>query len=124
MFCIVPTSCQFLPHPSLFWCVLVWCEGTVVSPVHDGWTEVKGISRSKVGGRYMDAFLLQILEQQQSLSKPLFKLHKTLNSVTGEVEVTDNKAFLEGGRTGTGAALRVHPSYDAFMYLEMARCGD
>lgn len=98
--------------------------GTVVTPVHDGWAEVKGISRSKVGGRYMDAFLLQVLEQQQNLSKPLYKLHKTLNAVTGEVEVTDNAAFLSGpgqGKGGSGTALRVHPSYDAYMYLEMAR---
>jgi hypothetical protein len=93
----------------------------VVSPVHEGWTEVKGISRGKVGGRYMDAFILQTLEQQQSLSKPLFRLHKTLDAVTGEVEVTENKAFLAGGASGTGRALRVHPSYEAYMLLEMAR---
>jgi hypothetical protein len=95
--------------------------GTVVSPVHDGWTEVKGISRGKVGGRYMDAFILQTLEQQQSLSKPLYRLNKTINSVTGEVEVSENKAFLPGGISGTGQALKVHPSYDAYMHLEMAR---
>mmetsp|Transcript_7308 Transcript_7308/g.12268 ORF Transcript_7308/g.12268 Transcript_7308/m.12268 type:complete len:374 (-) Transcript_7308:47-1168(-) len=96
-------------------------SGTVVSPVHDGWTEVKGISRGKVGGRYMDAFMLQMLEQQHSLSRPLYRLNKTINTVTGEVDVSENKAFLPGGLTGSGEALKVHPSYDAYMNLEMAR---
>ena len=95
--------------------------GTVISPVHDGWVEVKGISRGNVGGRYMDAYILQLLEQQQNLSMPLFKLNRTINSTTGELEVSPNKAFLPGGQSGHDAPLVVHPSYDAYMHLEMAR---
>lgn len=83
--------------------------------MHDGWTEVKGISRGKVGGRYMDAFVLQTLAQQQSLSRPLYRLVKTVDPVSGAIVVVENKAFLPGG------GLSVHPSYDAYMHLEMAR---
>ena len=77
--------------------------GTVVSPVHDGWVEVKGLSRSKVGGRYMDAFILQTLaQQQQTLSKPLFRLNKTVNPVTGEVVVSENKSVNGPQERGIG----------------------
>lgn len=64
----------------------------------------------------MDAFILQTLQQQHTLSKPLFRLNKTLDAA-GEVVVTDKKGF----SAGDGAALRVHPSYEAYMQLEMAR---
>jgi actin-related protein len=75
-------------------------SGTVITPVLDGWVDMKGLSRSIVGGRYMDNYLLDLLNLKpispHSISRPL----------TNDV----------GDRlSGT------HPSFDAIMQLEYAR---
>ncbi|CAE7714483.1 ARP4 [Symbiodinium microadriaticum] len=96
--------------------VVVDCggSGTVVTPVNDGWSETSAISRGPVGGRHMDAYMLQFVNtQMQQLyglppPKPLFRLTKT---VTEDGSVTAQSNGLR----------RVHPTYDAYMALELGR---
>jgi actin-like protein 6A len=96
--------------------VVVDCggSGTVVTPVTDGWSETSAISRGVVGGRYMDAYMLNFITSQMQMQyglaapKPLFRLNKTADS--------------EGNVSVSAASLsNVHPSYDAYMALEMGR---
>eukprot|EP01041_Mallomonas_annulata_P012148 gene12148-25496_t len=84
---------------------------TVISPVCDGWVEPRGINRSVVGGRALDAYMQSLLMQSQqgNALKPLFRLLKTL-SPDG---ITIQSKLKELGV--------VHPTYDAFMSLEIAR---
>ena len=50
-------------------------SGTVVTPVQDGWVEQKGVCRSLVGGRMIDAQVRRIIKQA-SLT-PFFRLWST-----------------------------------------------
>ena len=97
--------------------VVVDCggSGTVVTPVTDGWSETAAISRGVVGGRYLDSYMLNFVtaqvQQQFGLPapKPQFRLTKTVDSATGAVKAES-------------ASLRnVHPTYEAYMSLEMGR---
>lgn len=89
-------------------------SGTVVTPVTDGWSETSAISRGVVGGRYMDAYMLNFITNQMQMQygmvapKPLFRLSKTVDS---EGIVSVSSANLKN----------VHRSYDAYMALEMGR---
>ncbi len=71
----------------------------------------------------MDAYLLQLLEQQQGSAscKPRYKLTRQVNPLTGDVVISDNKSFLPGGLSGSEQPIVVHPSYHAYMCLDMAR---
>lgn len=96
----------------------IGASGTTVSAVVDGWVETKAVGRSMVGGRVMDAKVLEILQRRASLTSssnallPLFRLQKT---VMGDVNA--GKVF-----SGVNNSVQnVHPTYDAFMRLEMAR---
>ena len=79
-------------------------SGTVLTPVSDGWVEAKGVIRSVVGGRVMDAKALELLTAK-ALSPatallPLFRLpHRQQHQQLQDV----------------------HPSYDAWARLELAR---
>lgn len=60
-------------------------SGTLVVPVVDGWADIKGLNRSVVGGRFMDAYLLQILRRQGIVPRPNYRIKKSVaadNSVT------------------------------------------
>ena len=87
-------------------------SGTMISPVCDGWIDPKGINRSFVGGRVLDAYLLQLLAQHSLVTAPvlpLFRLRKSL-APDGVSVITQLKELIN-----------VHPTYDAFMSLEVAR---
>jgi len=89
-------------------------SGTVISPVSDGWVETKGLARSSIGGRVMDGYLLSLLSKRfKSKPRPLYKLHKqVLPERNNDILVTDNPALMNA---------RIHPSYDAYMQLELIR---
>jgi actin-like protein 6A len=39
-------------------------NGTIITPVLDGWAEVKNMTRSIIGGRYLDAYVLTLLKSK------------------------------------------------------------
>ncbi|KAJ1441063.1 actin family [Ochromonadaceae sp. CCMP2298] len=84
----------------------VGASGTLVTPVVDGWVEARGMARSIVGGRLVDAFIrADLLDNPLT---PLFRLHKTVG--TDALVITKNTSVTS-----------VTPSYNAFMNLEVAR---
>lgn len=87
----------------------VGASGTMISPVHDGWVDSKGLNRSVVGGRYMDAYVLSLLRSKRLDPLPLFRLVK---SVTHDKRVVVTKNI---------SLRNVHPSYDALMNLDIGR---
>lgn len=82
-------------------------SGTVVTPVNDGWVELKGVSRSVVGGRYMDAHMQSILASKSIPIRCAYQLQRNL--VNERVTITP--------KTLTG----VHPTYASYMQLELLR---
>jgi actin-like protein 6A len=84
-------------------------SGTVITPVTDGWTELKGLTRSVVGGRVMDALMLNSLRKiTRKQIMPLFRLKKkVINETVAACSHLDLK--------------NVHPTYDAYSALEVAR---
>mmetsp|Transcript_21502 Transcript_21502/g.21623 ORF Transcript_21502/g.21623 Transcript_21502/m.21623 type:complete len:453 (+) Transcript_21502:202-1560(+) len=89
----------------------IGASATLISPVYDGWLESKGMNRSVVGGRALDAYFSSLLSHHQSggVLKPLFRLEKEI----GQDGVTVISKLKE--------LINVHPTYDAFMSLEIAR---
>lgn len=49
-------------------CIDVGGNGTTITPIIDGWAEVKNLSRSLVGGRYIDAYVLSLLKAKGNLA--------------------------------------------------------
>jgi actin-like protein 6A len=84
-------------------------SGTVVVPVQDGWADLKGLNRSVVGGRYLDAYMLRILKKQGIQLRPAYRIKKTVGP-DYSVVVSD----LSFGRS-------VDPSYEAWACLEIGR---
>jgi len=87
-------------------------SGTLVVPASDGWVDMKGLSYSSVGGRYMDAYLLSLLTKRLKYKpKPQFRLIKhVITERNNEIVVTENTALA-----------KVQPSFEAYMNLELAR---
>lgn len=84
-------------------------QGSVTSCVLDGWVDSRSVSRSIVGGRVLDAYLLSLLKHRSLDPLPLFRLIKT---------VTQDKRILVSRNPNI---VHVHPSYDALMKLEIGR---
>jgi actin-related protein len=93
-------------------------SGTTVSPVQDGFVDLKGVNRSSVGGRLMDAYAIHsILMKRPGMTnvKPHYRLKKVAEDPSGTrdsftVTIADNKSLKN-----------VHPSYDRLMTLEAGR---
>jgi len=87
-------------------------SGTVISPVSDGWIETRGLTRSIIGGRFMDAYCYHLITNllQGNAPKPMFRLHKTVTE-DGLNVICKPKTNL----------INVHPSYDTYFNLEIAR---
>lgn len=98
--------------------VVVDCgaSGTVVTPVSDGWAETTAISRSIVGGRYMDTHLFSTIshlltsQYHRPLSKPSFYYTRSHNLTTGQTTVQLNSSIKN-----------IHNSYNSYMTLDMIR---
>ena len=98
--------------------VVVDCgaSGTVVTPVSDGWAETTAISRSIVGGQYMDAHFLHTLSHivtsryHRTMSKPAFYYNRSHDLATAQTISTLNPSIQH-----------VTPSYHSYMSLEMIR---
>jgi actin-like protein 6A len=92
----------------------VGANGTVITPVLDGYVEAKGINRSVVGGRLADTMALSIIRKYASqcnsttASLPHFRVIKY---------VGHDKSLL----AKASGVQNVHPKYDALMHLEMGR---
>lgn len=79
-------------------------SGTTIAPVIDGWVESRGLNRSPLGGRYLDAYAAHMLRNT---------VYKGSDLVT---------SFRLKRQTANGAKLaQVTPSYDAYMNLDLAR---
>lgn len=97
--------------------VVVDCggSGTVVTPINEGWAETTAISRSIVGGLYMDAHFLNSLTHivsnryHRTMSKPAFYYNRSTDS-NGQTIASINPAIRN-----------VHPSYHSYMSLQMIR---
>jgi hypothetical protein len=63
-------------------------SGTVVTPVQDGWVEQKGVCRSLVGGRMIDAQVRRIIKQA-SLT-PFFRLDRT---AVNNIDLSDGRTI-------------------------------
>lgn len=103
-------------------------DATVFAPIVDGWVETKGVSRNIIGGRMMDAQLLQQLQRRlQRRPLPLYRLSKELRNSGGVFNPSSSSsaasainmevASVQENKSLTG----IHPIYDAYMTLEMAR---
>lgn len=88
-------------------------SGTCIAPVNDGWVEAKGIQRSLIGGRLLDAHILHLLSQQGITTKPNYKLVKTIenNDINNVVIKVQDKVL----------SPLIHPTYHALMNLELGR---
>lgn len=84
-------------------------NGTTMTPILDGWAETRNINRSFIGGRYIDSYVISLLKSKGIDPIPLFRLIKT---------VTQDKRILV---TQNPSIVNIHPSYDAFMRLEIGR---
>lgn len=85
-------------------------SGTLITPIADGWAEVKGLMKSPVGGRLMDAYMSSLITKRlRSKPRPLYRVAKSYDAYS-QVVVSDIQ-FYEP----------VHPSFDAYMNLELAR---
>lgn len=92
---------------------------TSISPVIDGWVESRGLSRSIVGGSYMDAYAMSLLSEAHQPKKG------------GKIATLTPQLLLNMGSNTQGAKSSssssssrqrsVDPSYEAFANLEMAR---
>lgn len=92
----------------------VGASGTVLSPVCDGYVDMRGLNRSIVGGRLMDSYALSVIKKQanrigsSTASLPHFRVTKT---------VGQDRSLL----ASLSGVANVHRTYDAFMNLEMGR---
>jgi actin-like protein 6A len=92
----------------------IGASATVITPVADGFVELKGLNRSAVGGRYMDAYALHAIRkhcatiQSPTALLPNFRITKSVGP--------DKSLFVK-----KNALQNVHSTYDAFMLLEMGR---
>lgn len=125
MFETYETSAFFLSKDAVLACyacgktsglmVDLGASGTVTTPIQDGWAESRGVTRSPVGGRVLDARVETVLRAQQpQLSLvPLYRLRKmtSTKTVSGFVAVENTSITSQ----------RIHPSYDAYMKLELSR---
>jgi actin-like protein 6A len=83
-------------------------SGAVVIPVQDGWADMKGLNRSVVGGRMLDAFLVGALKKQGINPKPSYRVRKVVTSDNAVVATDINVGPLS-------------PSFDAWSILEIGR---
>jgi actin-like protein 6A len=77
--------------------------------VNDGWVETKALNRSVIGGRYLDAYVLNILKKK--CKKPILPLFKISKGVQNEKVVSIN----------VKENLKVHPEYESLINLELGR---
>jgi len=90
----------------------VGASGTVVTPVQDGWVDTKGMCRTAAGGRLIDAHIRSNVFAKYSANLlPSFRLNRALSA-------TEPSGLLITPRTDLG---HIHPTYDAYMNLELAR---
>eukprot|EP01038_Epipyxis_sp_PR26KG_P006811 gene6811-9327_t len=101
-------------------------SGTVISPVVDGWVDMKGLNRSLIGGRLLDSYVSTLIKKSvqtrmysstsnisnnYNYLRPNFRIIKKVNVDSPKgISVTDNTEL------GT-----VHKSYDSYMNLELSR---
>lgn len=86
-------------------------SGTTITPLQDGWIDLKGLTRLPIGGRYMDGHARKVLFKYHNLSKllPSYRIQK--------VFATDRMpSIVEKLNCGN-----VHRSFDAYMNLEVGR---
>jgi hypothetical protein len=91
-------------------------SGTCVSPVQDGWVESKGFNRTNMGGRYMDAHALSLLQNWRPSNVPLphYALERFVKETDGQKLITSKPKSLKN----------LTESYKAYMSLDMVRrCG-
>jgi len=116
--------------------------GTVVSPVQDGWVDVRAVTRSPVGGRLLDAYMHPLLQSQggewRDQIRPAFRFKRTvlpdgglrveeLHFPPGAVsESQDVWQRLEAGRQLKEAVCRVSdgPSLPQFLPQQAFRLPD
>jgi actin-like protein 6A len=94
-------------------------SGTVVTPVSDGWVELKAVSRNSIGGRFMDAYMIQLVAKKlKSVPKPMYKLNKAIgqNNLTNSISFSSNNAS-SSQEDFSG----LQPSFDGYMNLELGR---
>ena len=86
--------------------------GTVVTPVTDGYVELKALSRSHLSGRVMDAYLLSLIYKRlRAYPRPLYRLSKIVTSDrSSDVIVRDNLSLQN-----------VSKSFQAYMNCELGR---
>ena len=92
----------------------IGANGTVLSPVLDGYVDARGLNKSIIGGRYMDSYVLSLIKKQAM----------KINSTTAMLPHFRVKKIVGQDRGLYACASgveNVHSTYDAFMNLEMGR---
>ena len=92
----------------------IGASGTVLSPVIDGYVDTRGLNRSIVGGRLMDSYALSVIRKQANKldSTTAMLPHFRVTKVVGQ-----DRSLL----ARPSGLENIHPTYDAFMHLEMGR---
>ena len=87
-------------------------SGCTISPVQDGWVEMRGMNRSAIGGIYMDSYMAELLHKWRPSNPPMpfFRLERSLSSDTSRI-ITSKPRALQN----------VHNAFDTYMSLEMGR---
>ncbi len=86
--------------------------GTVVTPVTDGWVELKALSRSHLSGRLMDAYLLSLVSRRlKAYPRPLYRLTKTAVPERNHEVIVQDQLGLNN----------LTKSFQAYMNLELGR---
>ena len=89
--------------------------GTSITPVQDGWVEMKGLNRAITGGRHMDAHMLSLLQKWRpnNIPQPSYCLERQVSAgaIGGNSYVSVKPKALSN----------IHASYHAYMSLEMAK---
>lgn len=88
----------------------VGASGTVITPVVDGWVETKGLNKTFIGSRTMDALAYDFLRRKTS-SQQLLPQFRLMKSVNADSVLTVQRVALNN----------VHPTYESFMQLDIAR---
>ena len=92
----------------------IGANGTVLSPVLDGYVDARGLNKSIIGGRYMDSYALSLIKKQAT----------KINSITAMLPYFRVKKIVGQDRglyACASGVSNVHSTYDAFMNLEMGR---
>ena len=118
-------------------------SGTNISPVNDGFVELKGLNQSPISTKVMDAYMLQLIQSKMSSGSDLpgtagVHTHSFGNNnspILPSYRIQKNNIYADGGPNGPSVIVpdamkplfevkklnNIHPTYDDYFNLELGR---